>query len=51
MLNKIITSEEIAVIDILEIESTKQTLWKKDIYTEEGMVCKGIVVLIVEQVI
>jgi len=46
---KKITDEEIAGIDILEIDAAKETLWKKDIYAETGMGCTGPVILIAEE--
>jgi len=49
MPEKKVTGEEIAGIDILEIESAQQTLWKEDIYAETGMGCTGPVVLVAEE--
>jgi hypothetical protein len=45
---KKVTDEEIAGIDILEIDAAKNSLWKKDIYAETGMGCSGPVILIAE---
>jgi hypothetical protein len=45
---KKVTGEEIAGIDILEIESAKESLWKEDIYAETGMGCTGPVILVAE---
>ncbi|MFW6229388.1 MAG: glycine/sarcosine/betaine reductase complex component C subunit alpha [Halanaerobium sp.] len=45
---KKVTGEEIAGIDILEIEAAKEALWKKDIYAETGMGCTGPVILVAE---
>ncbi|MFN2339914.1 MAG: glycine/sarcosine/betaine reductase complex component C subunit alpha [Halanaerobium sp.] len=45
---KKVTDEEIAGIDILEIEAAKESLWKKDIYAETGMGCSGPVILVAE---
>ena len=45
---KKVTDEEIAGIDILEIEAAKNSLWKKDIYAETGMGCSGPVILVAE---
>jgi len=49
MPEKKVTGEEIAGIDILEIETAQQTLWKEDIYAETGMGCTGPVVLVAEE--
>lgn len=46
---KKVTGEEIAGIDILEIESAKESLWKEDIYAETGMGCTGPVILVAEE--
>ncbi|RAK11767.1 fatty acid synthesis protein [Halanaerobium saccharolyticum] len=46
---KKVTGEEIAGIDILEIDAAKESLWKKDIYAETGMGCTGPVILIAEE--
>jgi len=46
---KKVTGEEIAGIDILEIEAAQKSLWKEDIYAETGMGCTGPVVLIAEE--
>lgn len=45
---KKVTGEEIAGIDILEIDAAKESLWKKDIYAETGMGCTGPVILVAE---
>ncbi len=47
--DKKVTGEEIAGIDILEIESAKESLWKEDIYAETGMGCTGPVILVAEE--
>ncbi|MGM0602105.1 MAG: glycine/sarcosine/betaine reductase complex component C subunit alpha [Bacillota bacterium] len=47
--DKKVTGEEIAGIDILEIESAKESLWEEDIYAETGMGCTGPVVLVAEE--
>jgi len=47
--DKKVTGEEIAGIDILEIDAAKESLWKKDIYAETGMGCTGPVILIAEE--
>src|SRR6056297_1147604 len=46
---KKVVGEEIAGIDILEIEAAQKLLWKEDIYAETGMGCTGPVVLIAEE--
>ena len=46
---KKVTGEEIAGIDILEIETAQKSLWKEDIYAETGMGCTGPVVLVAEE--
>jgi len=46
---KKVTGEEIAGIDILEIEAAQKSLWKEDIYAETGMGCTGPVVLVAEE--
>jgi len=45
---KKVTGEEIAGIDILEIDAAKESLWEKDIYAETGMGCTGPVILVAE---
>ncbi len=40
------TDAEIAGIDVLDIETAKETLWQQDIYAETGMGCAGPVVMI-----
>ncbi|MDZ7672586.1 MAG: glycine/sarcosine/betaine reductase complex component C subunit alpha [Halanaerobiales bacterium] len=47
--DKKVTGEEIAGIDILEIEAAQQSLWKEDIYAESGMGCTGPVILVAEE--
>lgn len=40
------TGAEIAGIDVLDIETAKETLWAEDIYAETGMGCTGPVIMI-----
>ncbi len=47
--DKKVTGEEIAGIDILEIEAAQKSLWKENIYAETGMGCTGPVVLVAEE--
>jgi hypothetical protein len=47
--DKKVTGEEIAGIDILEIETAQKSLWKEDIYAETGMGCTGPVVLVAKE--
>lgn len=42
------TGAEIAGIDVLDIETAKETLWAEDIYAETGMGCTGPVIMINE---
>ncbi len=46
---KKIVNEELAGIDILEIDQAQQKLWQKDIYAETGMGCTGPVILIAKE--
>ncbi len=43
------TGAEIAGIDVLDIETAKETLWAEDIYAETGMGCTGPVIMINEE--
>ncbi|MBG0763581.1 MAG: glycine reductase, partial [Tissierellales bacterium] len=45
---KEIVSEQIAGIDILDLENAVESLWSKGIYAESGMGCTGPVVLVNE---
>lgn len=43
------TGAEIAGIDVLDIETAKETLWAESIYAETGMGCTGPVIMINEE--
>ncbi|MFN2362804.1 MAG: glycine reductase, partial [Halarsenatibacteraceae bacterium] len=43
------TGAEIAGIDVLDIETAKETLWAEAIYAETGMGCTGPVIMINEE--
>ena len=43
------TGAEIAGIDVLDIETAKETLWAEDIYAETGMGCTGPVIMLNEE--
>ncbi len=40
------TDVEISGVDVLDIESARESLWKRDIYAETGMGCSGPVVMV-----
>lgn len=42
-------TEEIAGIDVLEIENAVKILWKSGVYAESGMGCTGPVILVAEE--
>jgi len=42
-------TEEIAGIDVLEIENAVKTLWRSGVYAESGMGCTGPVILVAEE--
>lgn len=46
MPNKKIVSQQIAGIDVLELEDAQQLLWKNNIYAETGMGCTGPIILV-----
>ena len=46
---KVVVTEEIAGIEILDLEDAVQQLWAKGIYAESGMGCTGPVVMIAEE--
>lgn len=43
---KKVVSEQIAGIDVLELENAQQLLWHKNIYAETGMGCTGPIILV-----
>lgn len=45
---KEVVTEEIAGIDIMDLEDAVRVLWKEGIYAESGMGCTGPVVLVSE---
>ncbi len=42
-------SEQIAGIDVLELENAQQLLWQQGIYAETGMGCTGPVILVASE--
>lgn len=43
------TEVEISGVDVLEIESARESLWKEGIYAETGMGCSGPVVMVADE--
>ncbi len=46
---KKVVSQQIAGIDVLDIENAQQLLWRNNIYAETGMGCTGPVILVADE--